>query len=199
MTEYFTLDWEQILMGYIEGIFPMGNINGTVSWYEANPRAVIPVETGENELKLSRSLRQAMNKNSFDIRHNTDFENVIKHCAEREDTWINELIISSFITLHNKGFGHSIEAWINNELVGGLYGVAFRGAFFGELMFYRKSNASKVCVVKLFDILRKNDFLLFDIQMMTPHFKSLGAIELSKAKYNLLLDRAMSVERKFVI
>ncbi len=199
MTEYFTLDWEQVLMGYIEGIFPMGNSNGTVSWYEADPRAIIPIADDESDLKLSRSLRQVLKKNAFDIRHNTEFEKVINLCAEREDTWINELIISSFSELHRKGFGHSIEAWKDDVLVGGLYGIAFRGAFFGESMFYKENNASKVCVVKLFEILKKNKFLLFDIQMMTPHFKSLGAVELSKCKYNLLLDNAMAVECRFVV
>mgnify|MGYP001254106694 CR=1 FL=1 len=186
-------------MGYIEGIFPMGNSNGTVSWYEANPRAVIPVADEAGELRLSRSLRQVLNKKVFEIRHNTEFKKVIKLCAEREDTWINELIVTSFSELHKKGFGHSIEAWKDDELVGGLYGISFRGAFFGESMFFRENNASKVCVVKLFEILKKNNFQLFDIQMMTPHFKSLGAIELSKDKYNLLLDNAMSVECKFIV
>lgn len=198
MKEYFSLDWEQVLMGYAEGIFPMGNENGTVSWYEADPRAVIPLETDEQELRISRSLRQVINKNIFEIKHNTDFDTVIRHCAEREFTWINELIIDAFSVLHKMGFGHSVEAWKDGELAGGLYGIAFRGAFFGESMFYKENNASKVCVVKLFEILKKNEFLLFDIQMMTPHFKSLGAIEIGKEDYFEHLDRAMSLERDFI-
>jgi leucyl/phenylalanyl-tRNA--protein transferase len=185
-------------MGYAEGIFPMGNENGTVSWYEADPRAVIPLETDEQELRISRSLRQVINKNIFEIKHNTDYDTVIRHCAEREFTWINELIIDAFSVLHKMGFGHSVEAWKDGELAGGLYGIAFRGAFFGESMFYKENNASKVCVVKLFEILKKNKFLLFDIQMMTPHFKSLGAIEIGKEDYFEHLDRAMSLERDFI-
>jgi len=197
LQEYFSLDWEQVLVGYLEGIFPMGNENGSISWYEADPRAIIPVELDEDNLKIPRSLRQVISKDIFEIRHNSDFETVIRHCAEREFTWINELIISAFSELHQKGFGHSVEAWKEGNLAGGLYGIAFRGAFFGESMFYKENNASKVCVVKLFEILKRNNFLLFDIQMITPHFKSLGAIEIGKEDYFEKLDQAMNVERHF--
>jgi leucyl/phenylalanyl-tRNA--protein transferase len=197
LQEYFTLDWEQVLVGYLEGIFPMGNDNGSISWYEADPRAIIPVESDEDNLKIPRSLRQVLSKDIFEIRHNSDFETVIRHCAKREFTWINELIINAFNELHKRGFGHSIEAWKDGKLAGGLYGIAFRGAFFGESMFYKENNASKVCVVNLFEILKRNNFLLFDIQMMTPHFKSLGAIEIGKEEYFEKLDHAMNVERQF--
>lgn len=194
--EYFELTWENVLAGYIHGIFPMGNENGSISWFEANPRAVIPL--GENtRLKIPRSLRQIIRKNVFEIRHNTEFAEVIRNCASRENTWINELVINAFCELHDLGFGHSIEAWKDGELAGGLYGVAFRGAFFGESMFHKVSNSSKICVVNLFENLNRNNYRLLDIQMMTPHFKSLGAVEISAGMYLELLDSAMSSDCNF--
>jgi leucyl/phenylalanyl-tRNA--protein transferase len=122
---------------------------------------------------------------------------VIKECAARESTWINRPIIRVYGELHKLGFAHSVEAWFEGKLAGGLYGVALRGAFFGESMFYKVSNASKVCVVKLYEILKQNEYLLFDIQMMTPHFNQLGAIDISKRAYQEILERAMEAERKF--
>ena len=104
------------------------------------------------------------------------FEEVLHCCADRDSTWINSLIVNAYSELFRKGYAHSIETWQNNELVGGLYGVAYNGVFFGESMFYKVSNASKVAVVKLYEILKRNNFILFDIQMMTPHFETFGAV-----------------------
>jgi leucyl/phenylalanyl-tRNA--protein transferase len=198
LTQFRSLFWEHILAGYEQGIFPMGNEDGTVSWFEANPRAIIPIADTDPVLKIPRSLRQVMKKDQFEIKHNSSFLDVIKHCSDREYTWINELVIKAFKDLHDLGYGHSIEAWREGKLAGGLYGVAYKGAFFGESMFHKENNASKICVVKLFEILKRNKYLLFDIQMMTPHFEALGAIEIDKISYKKLLRKAMSEERQFI-
>lgn len=199
--KYKQLEWHQVLNGYAMGIFPMGDEAGTISWYEASPRAIMPVELVTSSMKISRSLRQVLKKDIFEVRVNTAFEEVIERCAQRESTWINNLIIGAYIELHKRGFAHSIEAWTKagGKLAGGLYGVAYKGAFFGESMFRIENNASKVCAVKLYEILKKNKYLMLDIQMMTDHFKSFGAIEISKRAYLEILERAMSVKREFLI
>jgi leucyl/phenylalanyl-tRNA--protein transferase len=174
----------------------MGEYDGTISWFTAEPRAVIPLNTDKG-LKISHSLNQTLNKNIFKVRIDKAFKTVIRLCSLRRYTWINNEIIKLYTDLHEHGFAHSVEAYIDNKLAGGLYGVALNGAFFGESMFYLYPNASKICVVKLFDILIKNNFLLFDIQMITPVFKIFGAIEIESNKYLPLLKKAMRVKREF--
>jgi leucyl/phenylalanyl-tRNA--protein transferase len=174
----------------------MGEYDGSINWFTAEPRAVIPLNTDKG-LKISHSLNQTLNKNIFKVRIDKAFKIVIRLCSLRRYTWINNEIIKLYTDLHEHGFAHSVEAYIDNKLAGGLYGVALNGAFFGESMFYLHPNASKICVVKLFDILKKNNFLLFDIQMITPVFKTFGAIEIESNKYLPLLKKAMSVKRVF--
>ncbi len=180
-----------MLNGYAMGIFPMGEETGSIAWFEASPRAIMPVELQSSSINISRSLKQVINKNEFEVRIDTAFEKVIYECAQRESTWINSLIMNAYTELYHKGFAHSIEAWKDNKLAGGLYGVAYKGAFFGESMFYKENNASKVCVVKLYEILKANKYILMDIQMITPHFEKFGAIEISKRTYLEILERAM--------
>ncbi len=197
--KYKVLRWQQVLNGYAMGIFPMGEEDGSIAWYEASPRAIMPVELPSSGLNISRSLKQVLSKDTFAVKVNTAFADVINACADRESTWINNLIRNVYIDLFKRGYAHSVEAWQNGELAGGLYGVAYKGAFFGESMFFKVSNASKVCVVKLYEILKQNGFVLLDIQMMTTHFKSFGAIEVSKRGYLEILDRAMNVTCEFKI
>lgn len=194
---YYHLDWQDVLNGYSMGIFPMGEDDGSISWYETTPRAILPVELPTSEIKIPRSLAQVIKKKEFKIKIDTAFDKVISQCARRETTWINRLIEKAFIELYEQGYAHSIETWLGGELAGGLYGVAYKGAFFGESMFYLVSNASKVSVVKLYEILKKNKYVLLDIQMMTPHFKMMGAVDISKNDYHKILERAMSTEREF--
>ena len=195
--KYFHLAWQDVLHGYSAGIFPMGEEDGSISWYETNPRAILPIEMPSTNIHITRSLSQVLKKNEFETKIDTAFESVIRQCSMRDSTWINELIIEGYMKLFDRGYAHSVESWYKNKLVGGLYGVAYRGAFFGESMFYTMSNASKVAVVKLYEILKRNKFILLDIQMMTSHFKTFGAIEISKRGYLEILERAMRVERKF--
>jgi leucyl/phenylalanyl-tRNA---protein transferase len=195
--KYRELRWQQVLNGYAMGIFPMGEEDGSIAWYEASPRAIMPVEISAADIKISRSLRQVLSKNQFEFKINTAFEDVLYLCAERETTWINDLVKKAYIDLYRRGYAHSIEAWQGDKLAGGLYGVAYKGAFFGESMFHKTSNASKAAVVKLYEILKQNKFVLLDIQMMTSHFESFGAIEISKRAYLEILDRAMNVKCEF--
>jgi len=195
---FYELTPVQILNGYVNGIFPMGNAEDdnkeSITWFEANPRAILPLN---KDLNITRSLQQVINKGSFKIQIDRRFEDVIEECSNRETSWINELIKGAYIELHKLGYAHSVEAYFEGELVGGLYGVAVRGAFFGESMFYKKSNASKAAAVKLFEILKKNNFQLLDIQMMTPVYKSFGARHISKAKYMDMLEKALDMSCTF--
>jgi len=194
---YYHLDWQDVLNGYSMGIFPMGEDDGSISWYETTPRAVLPIELQTSKLRIPRSLTQVIKKNEFEVKVDTAFEKVIRHCAQRETTWINSLITKAFTELYEQGYAHSIETWLGGELAGGLYGVAYKGAFFGESMFYLVSNASKIAVARLYEILKKNKYILLDIQMMTPHFKMMGAVDISKNDYHKILERAMNTEREF--
>ncbi len=193
----YSLSPVEVLNGYANGFFPMGDSENTIGWYEADPRAIIPIKNPEDRIKTARSLNQVLKKGIYEIKIDTAFEEVIKKCSEREETWINKIIIDVYTELHKQGYAHSVEAWKGDELAGGLYGVALRGAFFGESMFHAEPNASKVCVVRLYELLKKNRYRIFDIQMITPVFKSFGAVQIPKAEYLSELKDAMRVTRKF--
>jgi leucyl/phenylalanyl-tRNA--protein transferase len=185
-----SLSYKDVLHAYANGYFPLGDDDGMVSWFDHTPRAVVPLS--KNGLNVSRSLKQVINKNTYEILVDTDFYSVINSCAELHgDTWITKEIVRLYLELFNKGFAHCIEAYKDGKLVGGLYGVAYRSAFFGESMFHLKDNASKVCVIKLYEILQKNKYKLFDIQMTTPVFELFGCIEISKDEYIALLQNAL--------
>ena len=175
----------------------MGGEDGIIDWVTHEPRALIPLD-GKAGLKISRSLKQVLAKKMFEIRVDSCFRDVIDMCSvAHESTWITPVIKRLYNELHEKGFAHSVEAFKGGKLCGGLYGVAYKGAFFGESMFHTESNASKAALVSLHRILNKNKFILFDIQMMTPIFHSLGAVEMQNNEYETLLKRAMRVRRQF--
>lgn len=188
-----------VLDCYSKGIFPMGIDNENIDYFTADPRAIIPMNEKEGNFNTPRSLRQIIKKNIFEIRIDTCFMEVIKQCSRREPTWINKKIIDIYTRLHETGYAHSVETFHENKLSGGLYGVALKSAFFGESMFHIKSNASKVAVVKLYEMLKKNEFRLFDIQMMTPIFKIFGAVEIPAEEYKKKLKRALEKEAHFSI
>jgi leucyl/phenylalanyl-tRNA--protein transferase len=184
-----------LLQGYATGYFPMADSReGEIYWYSPDPRGVFPLD----KVKISRSLRQTLKKNVFDIRLNTAFEDVIRKCAERNETWISEAIIKSYNELHRLGFAHSVEAWHDDALAGGLYGVAFGAAFFGESMFSIVRDASKVALVSLVERLKRRKFELLDTQFLTPHLSRLGAVEISRAEYLSILHKAVVKERQFL-
>ena len=188
---------DDLLYGYMNGIFPMAEADGTIYWYSPDPRAVIPIET----YKPSRSLRPVLNKKTFEIRVDFNFEAVMRGCSQPRDmedgTWISEEIISAYVALHQSGYAHSVEAWRNDQLVGGLYGVSINGAFFGESMFSLESNSSKVAFHYLIEILRVNDFMLLDTQFINDNVLRYGAIEIPREQYMQRLQKALLLNRKF--
>jgi len=185
----------EILLGaYASGWFPMADSKeGEIRWYSPDARGIIPLD----RLKVSRSLNQTIRKKLFEVRIDTAFEAVMRACAEREDTWISELIIRSYLNLFRLGYAHSVESWSGETLAGGLYGVALGGAFFGESMFSRKRDASKVALVHLVQQLRSRNFELLDTQFVTPHLITLGASEVPRDQYLRLLKPAVHRDCSF--
>ena len=188
---------DDLLNGYINGIFPMAEADGTIYWYSPNPRAVIPIET----YKPSKSLRPVLNKKYFEISVNRNFEGVMRGCAlprtTEPGTWISQEIIASYTALHELGYAHSVETYRENQLVGGLYGVSINGVFFGESMFSRESNASKVAFHYLIQILRMNRFVLLDTQFINDNVRRYGAIEIPREDYLDQLQQALKSKRRF--
>lgn len=188
------IDPEVLMAAYASGYFPMADSReGEIGWYSPDPRAIIPFD----KLKISRSLNQTIRKKVFELRIDTQFEGVMRACAGRNDTWISEAIIQSYLQLYDRGFAHSVETWKDGELAGGLYGVTLGAAFFGESMFSARRDASKVALFFLADILIRNKFDLLDTQFMTPHLKKMGAIEISREAYLEMLKPAIGKNRKF--
>lgn len=189
---------EDLIYGYINGIFPMADSDGTLYWYSPDPRAIIPIDT----YKPHKSLRPVINKQYFEIRFNTDFEGVMRGCAvarsDSDDTWISEEIIEAYSGLNKMGYAHSVEAFLNNNLVGGLYGVSIGSAFFGESMFYTEPNASKVAFHYLIQTLKTRGFELLDTQFINDNVRRFGAIEIPKFQYLHLLKRAIDKKNSFV-
>lgn len=189
---------DDLIYGYINGIFPMADSDGALYWYSPDPRAIIPIET----YKPPKSLRPLINKQYFDIRYNTDFEGVMRGCAvarfESDDTWISEEIIEAYTGLNKMGLAHSVEAFLNNKLVGGLYGVAFGAAFFGESMFYTEPNASKVAFHFLIQTLKNQGYELLDTQFINDNVRRFGAIEIPKVQYFNLLRKATAKKAHFI-
>jgi leucyl/phenylalanyl-tRNA--protein transferase len=168
--------------------------SGEIAWFSPDPRGIILLDA----FHIPHGLRRTLKKGEFQLRLNTAFEEVIRACSERAETWISEEIIQSYIHLHKLGFAHSVEAWLDNELAGGLYGVSLYGAFFGESMFHRVADASKVALVGLVNRLNERGYRLLDTQYVTSHLTNFGAVEISRAKYMRLLKQALALECKFV-
>jgi leucyl/phenylalanyl-tRNA--protein transferase len=184
------LDPRMLLRGYAAGIFPMADSRnaGDIFWVEPRHRAIIPLET----FHLSRSLAKRIRSGSFTVTRDRAFHQVLLACADRDETWINQVIERATLGLHAVGHAHSIECWHEGELVGGLYGVKLGRAFFGESMFSRTTDASKVALAWLVARLRVGHFTLLDCQFMTPHLASLGATTVSRDRYVGLLSTALS-------
>jgi len=184
---------ELLLQGYRLGVFPMAMEDDSIAWFSPDPRAIIPLEN----FHVPHALRREWRRKVFEIRIDHRFGEVIRACAKREDTWINREIIDSYQRLHELGCAHSVESWSKNRLVGGLYGVAVGGAFFGESMFHRVTDASKIALVALVEHLRARKFALLDTQWLTPYLAQFGAIEISRKHYLRRLREAVELPRKF--
>jgi leucyl/phenylalanyl-tRNA--protein transferase len=184
---------EILLRAYSIGLFPMAESadDPEIFWVEPELRGVLPLDT----FHVSKSLAKTIRHKPFDIRFNSDFDAVITACAEetagRPSTWINRTIKGLYSTLHRMGHAHTVEAWEGDELVGGLYGVSLGSAFFGESMFSRRTDASKICLVHLVKRLREKGFSLLDTQFTTEHLKTFGAIDVQKDDYARMLTAAM--------
>ena len=178
----------------------MADDDGTIYWYDPDPRAILPLD----KFHIPRSLARRIRKGGFEVRFDTAFTEVMLACAkpdlnraDRDKTWISAEFIEVYSQLHHLGFAHSVEIWIDDELVGGLYGVSLRGLFAGESMFSRATDSSKIALVYLVERLRQSDFCLLDIQFMTPHLKRFGAVEILRADYQTRLAYALTVDARF--
>ena len=192
---------EMLLAGYAQGIFPMAHPqeDDEIYWYAPDPRGLLPIEEFHCPSRLAQTVRQE----PYDIVINRAFSKVIEACGEprseeNQTTWISDGIEAAYTELHEMGFAHSVEAWDGGRLVGGLYGVALGGLFAGESMFYRETDASKICLVHLAERLAERGFGLFDVQWINPHLEQFGAYELSRAEYEEQLSDVIEWDVSFV-
>jgi leucyl/phenylalanyl-tRNA---protein transferase len=188
-----------LVSAYASGWFPMAVAGGEIRWFSPDPRGIIPLDTFHIPRRLARIVRSG----AFSIHVDRDFEAVIRSCAlaDRDDeggTWIDGEIYESYCALHEAGYAHSVEVWQDGLLAGGLYGVALGGAFFGESMFHRVTDASKVALVALAERMRDRGFTLLDTQWTTDHLAQFGAVEIPREAYLRQLDAALRLDRRFV-
>lgn len=188
--KYYTLDPTMVMNAYAQGIFPMADNDGSIHWYAPDPRAILEHEN----LHISRSLRATIRKGIYEIRSDTAFEKVMQGCARRAETWINAAFFAAYTRLYYADLAHSVEAWQNGKLVGGLYGIALRGAFMGESMFSHATDASKVCLVALVEHLKQQGYSLHDTQFLTPHLQTLGVTEVPRQVYEKRLREALTLD-----
>jgi leucyl/phenylalanyl-tRNA--protein transferase len=186
---------DRLLAAYTIGIFPMADDWGEIHWLAPDPRCIIELDG----FTVSRSLRAVVRRGIFEMAVDRNFEAVIDACADRPDgTWISADIRKAYVELHRLGFCHSVESWREGRLVGGLYGVAIGGAFFGESMFHRETDASKAALVALVDRLRERGYSLLDVQFMTEHLRRFGAVEIPRVEYERRLRQAIRRRCSFV-
>jgi leucyl/phenylalanyl-tRNA--protein transferase len=189
------LSVERLRLAYRSGVFPW-TVN-PISWWSPNPRAIIELD----QFHIAHSLAKFMRKQPFEITRDRAFRQVMEACAEpapgRTGVWITPEFVEAYTRLHQAGNAHSVECWRGGELVGGIYGVSAGGLFAGESMFHRATNASKVALCHLVERLRERGFVLFDIQMITPATRQLGAMEISRAEYLTRLKRAVQLDGVF--
>jgi leucyl/phenylalanyl-tRNA--protein transferase len=190
---------ELLLCAYASGVFPMANdrFDPTIHWIEPRRRGILPLDA----LHVSKSLRKVIRQGVFEIRVDGDFPRVIEACAasrpERPRTWLNDELLELYCGLHEMGYAHSVEAWAGGRLAGGLYGVSLGAAFFGESMFTRQRDASKVALVDLVARLRTGGYRLLDTQFVTDHLRRFGAIEIPRSAYRTLLRAAIDTPATF--
>ncbi len=182
-----TIPPEALLEAYARGVFPMAE-DGEILWFSPEFRGLIPLD---ERFHIPHGLAKSLKRKPFEVRWDTAFREVMLGCADHEETWIDEVILESYCTLHDLGHAHSVECWDAEGLQGGLYGVALPGAFFGESMFSRKTDASKIALVALVGRLRELGFVLLDTQWMTPHLKQFGGYELARKDYLVALRKAL--------
>ncbi|WP_103334178.1 leucyl/phenylalanyl-tRNA--protein transferase [Pseudotabrizicola formosa] len=190
-----TITPDMLLRAYAMGVFPMAESasDPEMHWIDPRRRGVFPLDG----FHISRSLHRAILRDRYQVTVNTDFAGVLAACADRPETWINDRLTELYQTLHRQGHAHSLEVWEGEDLIGGVYGVVLGAAFFGESMFSRRTNASKIALAWLVHRLRAGGFTLFDTQFLTPHLASLGAKEISRAAYHARLQHALGRVARF--
>lgn len=186
---------EILLRAYAMGVFPMAESRDDpeVFWVDPRRRGVLPLD----RFHISRSLARRIRRGGYRVTIDHDFRGVVAACADRDETWINAVIFDLYAALHDRGHAHSLEVWDGDTLAGGVYGVVLGGAFFGESMFSRRTDASKLALAYLVDRLRQDGFVLFDTQFVTPHLRSLGAEEVPRTLYKAMLAQALQVGARF--
>jgi leucyl/phenylalanyl-tRNA--protein transferase len=184
---------ELVLSAYCQGIFPMGNDDGKIDWYRPDPRCIIDLQNFHAPKRLLRTYRQGV----YEIRVNQCFEEVMWACADRDTTWITDKIVKLYSFLNQRNLAHSVEAYKDNILVGGLYGVAIGGAFMGESMFHRSTDASKVCLIFLVERMKERGYVLLDSQYTTKHLATFNAQNIPRVEYEARLNYALTLKCRF--
>jgi leucyl/phenylalanyl-tRNA---protein transferase len=180
---------------YCNGYFPMADPNtGEISWHSPDPRTILDL----NDFHIPHSLTLTLKKKDIEVHINKRFEEVMRACAQREETWISEVIIQSYLQLYHDGFAHSIETWRQGTLIGGLYGVAIQGAFFGESMFSTLKDGSKIALVHLVQRMKERGYTLLDTQYLTPHLQRFGAREIPRSEYMKRLEESLTIHCSFI-
>lgn len=189
-------DIRSIIDGYSQGYFLMSEGDGQpIEWYYTNERTLIPLDA---RFRYPKSLQRVINQNRFEVKIDSAFERVVEGCADRETTWISKEMRSLYSKLHQAGWAHSFETWQGDRLAGGILGLAIRGVFIGESMFFKIPEGSKVAMVKLVEHLRSRGYSLFDAQLMNPHLERFGAYEIDDPSYQDLLQKALTKSCIFV-
>ena len=188
------LEPDNMIRLYSRGAFPMADeITGEINWYLPEIRTIIPLDS----YNIPRSLKKILKENRFEFKYDHDFTAVVKGCADRDATWISERLIQAYLELDKLGYVHTVETFQKGKLVGGLYGISYGGAFFGESMFSKVPQASKAALVKLLERLNERNFVMLDVQYMTPHLKMFGAKEISFDEFESLLQECYKRNCKF--
>jgi len=182
------IDVSAIVESYSQGYFLMSDDSGKLDWYSSRQRTLIPLD---DRFRYPKSLQRVLNQERFSVAINRDFKAVCEGCADRDTTWISNELMEIYLALHNAGWAHSFETWQGDQLAGGILGIAIRGAFIGESMFYRITEGSKVAMVKLVEHLRNRKYILFDAQLQNPHLERFGSHVIDANQYEELLQRAI--------
>jgi len=177
-----------IVEGYSQGYFLMAGDDNELDWYSSPQRTLIPLD---DRFRYPKSLQRVLNHERFTVRINRDFQAVCEGCADRDSTWISDELMDIYLALHQAGWAHSFETWEGDELAGGILGIAIRGAFIGESMFYRITEGSKVAMVKLVEHLRQRQYVVFDAQLQNPHLERFGSVVIGSGQYKKMLNEAM--------
>jgi leucyl/phenylalanyl-tRNA--protein transferase len=183
-----------IIQAYAQGYFLMADDDNQLGWYTSQQRTLIPLD---DRFRYPKSLRRVINQNRFSVAINRDFKGVCEGCANRKETWISSDLMDIYLALNAAGWAYSFETWQGDKLAGGILGIVIRGAFIGESMFFNIPEGSKVAMVKLVKHLRQRRFVLFDAQLQNEHLQRFGSYVISDQAYQVLLQKALSVSRRF--